>query len=120
MAIRLTTALALTANTATNGSGTIVDLVVGSAHGSRIDHIVICALGSTTTGMIRFFTNPTGSGAWRLLKEVVVPITTATPTTQKWTAVVNMPAMYVGHNQKIGVATNNAESFTVTAMCEDL
>lgn len=118
MAIRLASATVSTANTATNGTGTIVDLVSGSTNGTRIDHIVVEAVGSTTAGMIRFFTY--NGGVWRLIKEIAVPLTTAAATTLKWTAVLNMPALYVGNNQKLGVATNNAETFTVNAMCEDL
>lgn len=118
MAIRLASATVSAANTATNGTGTIVDLVSGHIHGTRIDHIVVEAIGSTTNGMIRFFTYD--GSVWRLIKEIAVPLTTATTTTLKWTAVLNMPAFYVGHNQKLGVATNNAETFTVNAMCEEL
>lgn len=117
MIVRHASATVSVANTNTNGSGTIVDLVTGATHGTRIDHLIITATGSTTNGVIRFFVHD--GSVWRLLKEVTVPETIAAATTPKWAAFVSLPAWYVGHNHKLGVSTHNAETFHVTAMCED-
>lgn len=117
MVVRHTSATLSVANTNTNGSGTIVDLVTGATHGTRVDHLIVTATGSTSPGMIRFYTYD--GSVWRLLKEVTVPQTTADPIRPKWTAFVSLPAWYIKHNEKLGASTHNAETFHLTAMCED-
>lgn len=117
MSLRLATASVSTANTNTNGTGTITDLVVGSTNGTRVDYITMRATADTTQGMLRFWSYT--AGAWRLLNEIVVSETVAAPLTAKWSAIFTLPAFYVGTGQKLGVSTNNAESFHIVAMCED-
>jgi hypothetical protein len=114
MSIRVETAAVSTANVNRDGSGTIAEILSGSSHGTRIDYITVYAINDTTTGMIRLFVYD--SSAWRLIKEVAVPATTAAATEINWNAVVKMPALYIGHNQKLGVSTHKAESFHVAAM----
>lgn len=118
MAKRLAKANLTTANTAVDGTGTIVDLVVGAAGGTRVDSITIKATTDTTAGMIRFFTY---SGAtWSLLHEEPVTIVDGNAFTPFFTASVRLSAIYLGSAQKLGITTQVSESFTVTAMVDDL
>jgi hypothetical protein len=108
-----------TANTNTNGTGTITALVTGTNQGTRVDYVVVKAIANVTAGMIRLFTKENG-GSWVLLAELPVTQTTGNAFTPFWTSPYRIPAIYLGHNQQLGASTNNAESFTVTAMCADL
>lgn len=118
MALRLASATVSTANTNTDGTGTITDVATGTSAGTRIDYVTITATSSTTNGMIRLWTyNGTN---WRLLAEIPVFTTTASATTAKWTTVFRLPALYLGATQKLGITTQIAESFHIVAMCTDM
>lgn len=54
---RLGTAQLSVANTARDGSGTLVTPFVAGANGSRVEAITVYALGTTTAGMVRIFVN---------------------------------------------------------------
>lgn len=116
---RLDNALISTANTATNGTGTIVSVAVGSNQGTRIDYVAVKAIANTTPGMVRLFTRETALNGWRLLAELPVLAVTGNAFTPFWSTPFRLPALYLGHNQELGASTHNAESFTITAMCLD-
>lgn len=118
MGIRYASTTVSTANTNKNGTGTIAQLLVGAGNGTRIDYIVAKAVGATTEGMLRFYVDV--SSTWKLLAELTVSPSESTATGVNWSSQIKMPALYVGPSQKIGVSTENAETFTVTAMCADL
>jgi len=82
----LTPVLALaalgTANTARDGSGTVVDIVTGAANGTRISKITLQATVTTTAGMVRLFLY---DGATTLLwREILVTAITGSATVQEW------------------------------------
>lgn len=106
-----------TANTNTDGTGTITDLIIGHTHGSRVDIIVVQATSNTTQGMIRLFTYDGSS--WGLVHEEPVSPVNGSAVTPLFRATLRLPAINIGHNQKLGVTTNNAEPFVVTAMAYD-
>ena len=62
-----------TANTARDGSGTIVDVLTAGSNGTRIDDITITASGTTTAGVVRLFLYD-GTNT-RLWKEILVTAT---------------------------------------------
>lgn len=115
---RLENATISTANTATNGTGTITSVVTGTTQGTRIDYIMVKAIANTTAGMVRLFTKE-NAGNWRLLAEMPVTAVTGNAFTPYWSSPFRLPAIYLGHNQELGASTHNAESFTITAMCLD-
>lgn len=106
-----------TANTNTNGTGTITDLIAGAANGTRVDIIVVQATANTTQGMIRLFT--WNGSSWGLVHEEQVALVTGSAVTPLFKTTLRLPAINIGTGQKLGVSTNNAEAFVVTAMAYD-
>lgn len=106
-----------TANTNTNGTGTITDLIVGGANGTRVDIIVIQATANTNQGMIRLFTY--NGSTWGLVHEEQVASVTGSAVTPLFRTTLRLAAINIGNGQKLGVSTNNAEPFVVTAMAYD-
>ncbi|MBU0764161.1 MAG: hypothetical protein KJ607_04925 [Bacteroidetes bacterium] len=100
-----------TANPYLNGSGTITDLITGSASGTLIKSITIKAQGSTTQGMIRIYFD---DGTTRIMYEVPVPAITQSSEDQTFIHVIkdNFPLKY---SRKLRVSTEKAETFVITA-----
>lgn len=107
------------ANTARDGTGTIVTVFTAGASGSRIDRVNIEATATTTAGQVRLFIHD-GTNA-RFLKEVAVTALTPSATVQAFTA-----GLYDGSDPSIfpiilptgyslRAAPHNAESFNVHA-----
>jgi hypothetical protein len=97
-----------------DGSGNITVLVVGSDDGAMISTISIKALQSTSQGMIRFFLfHPSVSG-YHLYAESYVPETTQTGVVQSFSSSF-ADGLYIPAGSLIGVATQNSESFSITA-----
>ena len=115
---RLENATITVANTNVNGTGTIVTVATGANAGSRIDLVMVQAIVPTTEGIVRFFTKE-AAGVWRLLLEIPVSPSSGIASNPLWSTPVRLPAFYLGHNQEFGASTQNAESFTITAMCLD-
>jgi hypothetical protein len=102
-----------TANTNRNGTGTIVNLFTAGSNGSRIERITICATGTTTAGMIRFYLfDGTNTDLWR-----EIPVTAITPSG-------SVPAYYMqlsglayilSSGKSLKASTNNAENFSLIA-----
>lgn len=69
------TAIPASANTARDGTGTLVTILTAGASGTRIERVKIKATGTTTAGMIRLFVH-NGTAAF-LLDEI--PVLAITP-----------------------------------------
>lgn len=108
------------ANTARDGTGTLVDLITAPAAGTRVDQIDICAAGTVTAGVVRLFLYD-GTNT-RLWKEILVTATTPSTTVAAWSTKVRLsPALVLKSAWKIKVSTHNAETFNVFAtMAGDL
>lgn len=101
------------ANTNRDGTGTIVNLFTAGASGSRVERITICATGTTTAGMIRFYLfDGTNTDLW---KEVAVSAITPSGTIAGFTSQLASLAYILSAGKSIIVSTNNAESFRVVA-----
>ncbi|WP_316184748.1 hypothetical protein [Bradyrhizobium sp. SZCCHNRI1003] len=104
------------ANTARDGSGTLVTLVTGAASpGTRIDKIRIMGVGTVTAGMIRFFL--ASAGNTRLIKErpvaAVAPSGSVAGFEDEWTL---QDGLYLpSASWSLLAAPNNAETFNVFA-----
>lgn len=122
-------AIAATANTNRDGTGTITDITPAVTAGKQSlgSRLKITATGTTTAGMIRLFGND-GSG-YKLMMELSVAAVTPSGTVKAAIAgsadgildsqgflVLNMPFgdTLSGNVQKIGASTHNAEGFVAT------
>lgn len=112
-----------TANTARDGTGTLGTVYTAGVSGSRIDSIVIQATGTTTAGMIRFFSSIDTGTTKRLISEVPVLAITAAATTPVFqTVLTSQNASFMQNglvleaNSILYASTNNAESFNVIAV----
>jgi hypothetical protein len=101
------------ANTNRDGTGTIVNLFTAGANGSRVERITVCATGTTTAGMIRFYLfDGINTDLWR---EVLVTAITPSSTVAAFTFQLTFLGYILSNGKSIRVSTNNAESFRVIA-----
>lgn len=119
---RAATVLVSTANTNRDGTGTITDLLTGIAAGTRIDRIIVNAIGTTTAGVIRLWLH--NGTIYFLLREILVSgITPSASIAVFTTDIYRTDGLPVAHlpstSWKIAVSTHNAESFHVTALGGD-
>jgi len=101
-----------TANTARDGTGTLVDLLVADAtDGSMGQRITICATVTTTPGMIRFFVFDGSNNDLKL----EIPVTAVVPsaTVAAFTATIT-PNWILAVGNTVKVSTQNAQEFRVT------
>jgi len=112
-----------TANTARDGTGTLGTVYTAGASGSRIDSLIIQATGTTTAGMIRFFSSIDAGTTKRLIAEVPVLAVTAAATTPCFqTVLTSQNASFMQNglvlqaNSLLYASTNNAEAFNVIAV----
>ena len=103
-----------TANTARDGTGTLVSIVSGGTNGSRVDKIKVIGAGTVTAGVIRYFL--TNGTTFVLHKEVLVPATTPSTTVAAWEDERTFAdGMLIPTGWSLQAATNNAENFNVIA-----
>jgi hypothetical protein len=103
------------ANTARDGTGTIVPIFTAGPRGARIDRIGAVAEGTTTAGMLRLFVRV--AGQWRLLAEITVSAITASGTVPAWRGewIPSGGILTLPRGVAIGAATHNAEAFILHA-----
>ena len=100
-----------TANTARDGTGTIVTVVTAAASGTRIDDIYMVGTGTTTAGVIRLFVHD-GTNA-RLLSETLVTAITPSTTVQVWSNTLLSQAIVLKTGYSLRASTNNTETFNI-------
>lgn len=111
---RATAAQILTANTARDGSGTLVTVIAGVASGTRVDDVRIQAAGATTAGVVRLFVSFDNGTTNRLLREVLVPAVTPSTTVEAWGVTLsNLALLLPDANALLLAAPHNAETFNV-------
>lgn len=102
------------ANTARDGTGTLVDVIAGAATGTRVDDITIIATGTTTAGMVRLFLTTDAGTTNRLLREIPVSAVTPSGTVQAFSvSLFDLGIVLPNANTRIRAAPNNAETFNV-------
>ena len=105
-----TLAQATVANTARDGTGTLVTILTAGTTGSRVDAIAFNAPGTVTAGMLRLFIN-IGANT-RLLDEIPVTATTPSGTVPTWAVDYIPPTPIVLEaGALLRFAPNNAETF---------
>lgn len=103
------------ANTARDGTGTVVTVFTAGAAGSKIERVRIQATGTTTAGVVRLFIHD-GTN-FRLLREVLVGAITPSVTVEAFSANVDLSTpdqvivLPIGYSLR--ASTNNAETFNV-------
>lgn len=111
-----------TANTARDGTGTIVTIATGPSAsaaagvGERINRIMVQATGTTTAGVIRFFLSLDGGTTNRMILERLVPAITPSTSVSAFRMEVNelVGMMLPGGGQAVlRASTNNTETFNV-------
>lgn len=107
------------ANTARDGTGTIVSVFAAGASGSRIDKIKVTAIGaSTTAGVIRLFIH--NGSTYRLYDELLVTAITPSTSVAEWEYEVELTyPILLPTGYSLQASTNNAESFNVFAFGGD-
>jgi hypothetical protein len=109
--VRTAQATVSVANTARNGTGTIVTVFTAGASGSRIDDIYITATGTATAGVVRLFLND-GTNTY-LWKENLVTATTPSTTVAVFQAVLLNQALVLQSGWSLRASTNNSETFNI-------
>jgi len=111
-----------TANTARDGTGTIVTVATGPATaaaagvGERITRVVVQATGTTTAGVIRFFISLDNGTTNRLICEKLVSAVTPSTTVSAFRIEVNELVGLVlpgGGAALLRASTNNTETFNI-------
>ena len=105
-------ALVSVANTARDGTGTIVTLYTAPASGARVDDIWCKAKSTTTAGMLRFWLHD--GATFRLLREILVTAITPSGTVASWETFLSNLGIVLQSGWSIRVSTNNAESFDIS------
>jgi len=109
--VRTAQAQVSVANTARNGTGTIVTVFTAGASGSRIDDIYITATGTTTAGVVRLFLND-GTNTY-LWEEILVTAITPSTTQAVFQATLLNQALVLATGWSLRASTNNAETFNI-------
>jgi hypothetical protein len=69
-----------TANTATDGTGTINDLIVGASAGTRILSVNVQGTATTVASLVNLFLSPNGGANWDLFDQITISATTGSNT----------------------------------------
>jgi hypothetical protein len=102
------------ANTARDGTGTIVSVITGGTNGTRVEDITVQATATTTGGMVRLFLSLDGGTTNRLIREIPVTAITPSATTAAFRADLTDLGIVLPNNTAVlRAATNNAEAFNV-------
>lgn len=107
---------ATVANTARDGTGTLVDLTAAApAAGKRVDAIDLAAAGAVTAGVVRLFLSD--GTTHRLWKEILVTATTPSATVAVWTYSLVLPKpLILKSGWLIKMSTHNAEAINGMAI----
>lgn len=116
-ALRHAVATISTANTNRDGSGTIGTIFTADAtDGSEIERVDICAIGTTTAGVVRLFVH--NSSAAFLWKEVLVGAITPSASVAAFMRTIR-ERLSLAAGWSLRASTHNAESFNVHAWGAD-
>jgi hypothetical protein len=100
------------ANANLDGTGTIVSIITGAAMGTLISSIIVKGQMTTNPGMVRFFSDD--SGSWKLFAELPIPAVIQGATEQSFVReIICLGGMTIGSGVSIGAATDRNETFSV-------
>lgn len=104
------------ANSNRDGTGTIVTIFTAASTGSRIDEVIIKAVGTTTAGTIRLYIH-NGTTNF-LLTEISVIAIVASGTVKSFEDGIKLEVV-LPTGYSLQASTNNAEAFNVVALGGD-
>lgn len=117
---RNTFAQVTTANTNRDGTGTPVSVFTAGPVGSKIEEIVVEAVGTTTAGMVRIFLSSDGGTTYRLFDEFPVAAVTPSGTVAVFRASKKYTNLLLsGTMWHLAATTHNTETFNVFALGGD-
>lgn len=103
------------ANPNRDGTGVMYDVVSAGANGSRIDTIMLKAVGATTAGMIRFYLATPDNATQRLIFEVPVSAITPSATAATFEQLYQVNGgLAVPTGYKLRASTEKSETLNVT------
>ena len=112
-----------TGNSALDGTGTLVSVLSAGASGTKIERLIVKALGTTTLGMVRWFIN-NGAGQHRLFKEVAVTANTASSSNPTFEGLVDLSGpdgtLVLPAGYSLEASTEKTENFVAIAVGGDL
>lgn len=107
------------ANAGRDGTGTLVDILVGASTGTKIAEVVVQSTVTTTAGMVRLFTWDGTTN--RLFYEFLVSAITVSGSVQAFRSSVPFDNLVLpSASWTLRAATNNAEAMNVIALGADL
>ena len=101
------------ANTAYDGSGTIVPLFTAGPNGSRIDAVGFAAQGSTTDGRLSVFFRKSSSDTWRWIFSFGINALTVSATQPPEGGGATNLGWLLTAGAQIGIAPTKGEEFVV-------
>ncbi len=104
------------ANTATDGSGTIVHLLTAGTQGSRIDSIQVWHRGANPASVLRFFLN-TGGG-YGLIQEANILTLATLSQTDASIPIILKPNLVIPANSYVGITVGTALTTGVQVSAE--
>lgn len=109
------------ANTAYDGTGTIVTIATGVANASIIQFVRVHASVTTTAGMVRFFLTLDGGTTKRLILEIPISAVTVAANTAAFSdeRVFTVPLVLPDTNGILYASTHNAEAINIVAVGGD-
>jgi hypothetical protein len=108
---RYEVAQASVANTAWDGSGTIVMLFEAGPNGSRVDQVGWAAAGSSSAGLLKFFVRESSEDTWRFFFATAVSAITASTTVAPWGGGATNLNWVLSAGAQIGFAPSIGEAF---------
>ncbi|BEV44427.1 hypothetical protein [Afipia carboxidovorans] len=114
-------AIISTANSARDGSGVLATCFTAGAEGSKVERIIVQAIGTTTNGMVRLFVhNGTSAFLW---KEIPIVALTPSATVQAFRDEVDGSRpeniLLLPSGWSLRAAPHNAESFNIVVIGGD-
>lgn len=113
-------AIAATANTNRDGTGTVSTVFTAGASGSKVERLKLKATGTTTAGMLRVFLH--NGTAFFLFEEVPVTAITPSATVETWEGELlfdDDAPLILPTSWTIRVSTHNAEAFVAVTVAGD-
>lgn len=107
------------ANANRDGTGTLVDILVGVAAGTKVEEVVVEATVGTTAGMVRLFLDD--GATVRLFDEIPVSAVGPTASASAFRATRRYDNLVLPSGAwKLRASTHNAEAINVIALGGDL
>lgn len=117
---RLTTATSSAANTATDGTGTIVSVITGAASGTRVLEVIVKCAATSAAAQVNLFLSSDGGTTWRIFDSVTVTAVTQSATVGGFEAsAVYANLILPSTSHVLGFTTTVAQATNVIALGGD-